>query len=78
MFSVFCGLFGVSKKVNPFAIKQIQALFRKCRGVGVASRKQLRDTRGGGTSSHLIRMAQDVRFGVPLATRRYPLLPWTP
>jgi len=34
-FSYACSLFARSKKVNSFAIKQIQTLFRKCRGVGV-------------------------------------------
>jgi hypothetical protein len=34
-FSYACSLFARSKKVNSFAIKQIQPLFRKCRGVGV-------------------------------------------
>jgi hypothetical protein len=34
-FSYDCSLFARSKKVNSFAIKQIQPLFRKCRGVGV-------------------------------------------
>ncbi len=35
MFSVFCGLFVSSKKVNSFGIKQIQTLFRKHPGWGV-------------------------------------------
>ena len=34
-FSCAYSLFARSKKVNSFAIKQIQPLFRKCRGVGV-------------------------------------------
>jgi hypothetical protein len=35
LFSYACSLFARSKKANSFAIKQIQPLFRKCRGVGV-------------------------------------------
>jgi len=38
MFSVSCGLFGLSKKVNSFAIKQIQPLFAKHPGWGVPLR----------------------------------------
>jgi outer membrane lipoprotein-sorting protein len=38
MFSVFCGLFVISKKVNSFAIKQIQPLFAKHPGWGVPLR----------------------------------------
>jgi hypothetical protein len=61
IFSVLCGLFGVSKKVNSFAIKQIQPLFPKCRGWGGAFRTQLRDTRVWGIPTPLMRRLHALR-----------------
>jgi hypothetical protein len=58
IFSLACRLFSVSKKVNSFAIKQIQPLFRKCRGVGVGipipsldSRRESTRTLGAGDAT---------------------------
>jgi hypothetical protein len=57
-FSYACSLFARSKKVNSFAIKQIQPLFRKCRGVGVGipipsldSRRESTKTPGAGDAT---------------------------
>jgi hypothetical protein len=58
LFSSACSLFARSKKVNSFAIKQIQPLFRKCRGVGVGipipsldSRRESTRTPGAGDAT---------------------------
>jgi len=56
--SYACSFFTASKKVNSFAIKQIQPLFRKCRGVGVGipipsldSRRESTKTPGAGDAT---------------------------
>jgi hypothetical protein len=56
--SYACSFFTASKKINSFAIKQIQPLFRKCRGVRVGipipsldSRRESTKTPGAGDAT---------------------------
>src|SRR5712664_1083829 len=67
VFSSACRLFGLSKKVNSFAIKQIQPLFGKHPGWGVPFTSPCWSQELPGTWG-------SPRFTSPLATRHSPLL----
>src|ERR1700676_5366267 len=57
LFSYSCGLFVLAKRVNPFAIKQIQPLFRKHPGYGVHFRLPIFTSHRSPVTSHALRPA---------------------